>query len=339
MSFIFEEVIVALAVILAVLVVWSLAKVSGLKKSLDEMRSKVEVATATMAAPTDTLSQVATTLQNNAMALSSSIADMNKSIGDIGQQAMKIETIGQKYSDTEILTRKMYNVMIGSYEKGKSGENYLRNMMNELMKMGMVRENVPIGSNIVEYGVVFKDGKILAIDSKVVATRDTENLLDERTSDEDREALRRKIKNSIAGKVTEVCKYIDPKYTLPCAVMAIPDSVVNLTTEIVPEAVKRNVMIAGYSAVPQLIVYFIRIHGFYAISEDVAELQGRLITIHQEIGKLDDRFFSNRFERPMTILTKATIDVRQTISKIDNVLRLAHKTPPELPEETTDTNT
>jgi len=333
-SSVIEEIIFGIALVLSILVIWALAKVSGLKKTLDDMKSKFDITTA----PADTLTQVATTLQQNAMALSSSIAGINKSIGDIGQQAMKIETLGKKYEETETLTRKMYNIMIGSYEKGKSGENYLRNMMNELMKIGLVRENVPIGSNVVEYGVVFSDGKVLAIDSKVVATHDVEDLLDEKTSEQDREATRKKIKNALANKVNEVCKYIDPKTTLPCAVMAIPDSVVNLTTEIVPEAVKRNVMIAGYSAVPQLIVYFIRIHGFYAIREDVAELKDRLMTIHQEMTKLDDRFFSNRFERPLGMLTKAILDMRQTIARIDNVLSLEHKAPLELLEDEKDTS-
>src|SRR3972149_6572036 len=119
------------------------------------------------------------------------------------------------------------------------------------MKIKIVRENVPIGKNVVEYGVVFNDGKILAIDSKVVATQDIENLLDENTSEQDREFLRKKIKTSVATKVSEVCKYIDPTNTLPCAVMAIPDSAVDLTNEVVPEAIRKNVMIAGYSAVPQ----------------------------------------------------------------------------------------
>ncbi len=324
-----EEILMALALLLSVLVVWALAKMYGMKNTLDNMKSKFDI----MAAPADTLTQVATTLQQNAMALSTSIADINRTVGDIGQQAMKIETLGKKYEETESLTRKMYNIMIGSYEKGKSGENYLRNMMNELMKIGFVRESVPIGNNVVEYCVVFNDGKLLAIDSKVVATSDVENLLDERTSEEDREGIRKKIRNSIARKVEEVCKYIDPKNTLPCAVMAIPDSVVSLTTEIVPEAVRRNVMIAGYSAVPQLIVYFIRIHGFYSIKEDVAELQNRLLTIHQQVTKLDDRFFSNRFEKPIGMLTKATVDVRQTIARIDNALDLARASSPELTEE------
>jgi len=324
-----EEIISATVIILLILLIWALVRISGMKKALDDLKSRLDV----VAAPADTLTQVATTLQKNAMDLSSSIAGMNKSIGDIGQQAVKIETLGKKYEETESLTRKMYNIMIGSYEKGKSGENYLRNMMNELMKIGLVRENVPIGKNVVEYGVVFRDGKILAIDSKVVSTNDTENLLDEKTSEQDRETLRKKIKNAIANKVVEVCKYIDPKSTLPCAVMAIPDSLVNLTTEIVPEAVKRNVMITGYSAVPQLIVYFNRIHGYYSIKEDVAEMKDRLETIHQEMTKLDDHFFSNRFERPISMLTKALLDLRQTIARMDSVLSLENRTSSELTEE------
>lgn len=138
----------------------------------------------------------------------------------------------------------------------------------------------------------------------------------------------------MASKVSEVCKYIDPANTLPCALMAIPDSIVNLTNEVVPEAVRKNVMIAGYSAVPQLIVYFVRIHGFYAIREDVTELKERLMSIQQATAKLDDHFFSNRFDRPIVMLTKATSDMRQTVAKIDDVLRLEHKETPELTDET-----
>ena len=327
-----EGIVISVVALLSILVVLALARVSSLKSSLDEMKTKLDVTAASVTAPATTLTQMANNLQLSALALTGSIADMNKSIGDISTQAVKIETLGKKYEETEALTRKMYNIMIGSYEKGKSGENYLRNMMNELMKIGMVRENVPVGSKVVEYGVVFSDGKILAVDSKVVATSDVESLLDEKTSEEDRESLRKKIKKGIASKVNEVCKYIDPEHTLPCAVMAIPDSVVNLTNEVVPEAVKRNVMIAGYSAVPQLIVYFIRIHGFYAIREDVAELKERLLSIQQAISKVDDKFFANRFERPMAMLTRATADVRQTIAKIDSVLRIEQEEIAELPE-------
>ena len=308
--------------LLVVLVIWALTKVSSLRKTVEDMKSKIDV----MSAPTDTLTQVATALQQN-------IGTLGQSITNIGTQAMKIETLGKKYEETEALTRRMYNIMIGSYEKGKSGENYLQNMMNELMKIGLVRQNVPIGSCTVEYCVVFSDGKLLPIDSKVVATRDVEAFFDENTSDEDRVDLRKSIGNALRKKVDEVSNYIDPQITLPCAVMAVPDSVVDLTSEIVPDAVRKNVLVAGYSAVPQLIVYFIRIHGFYAIEEDVAELNDRLMAIQQEISKLDDKFFANRFERPMMVLTNATLSVRRVITSISGVLGFERKTLLESPEE------
>lgn len=319
----FEEIALGIALFTVIVLIWTLTKISSLRKTMGDMKSKIDV----MSAPADTLTQVATALQQN-------IGTLSQSIGNISTQAMKIETLGKKYEETEALTRRMYNIMIGSYEKGKSGENYLRNMMNELMKIGLVRENVPIGSKVVEYCVVFNDGKLLAIDSKVVATRDVETLFDEETSDKDRGVLRKKIVTGLRKKVKEVCQYIDPQTTLPCAVMAIPDSLVDLSSEIVPDAVRKNVLVAGYSAVPQLIVYFIRIHGFYAIEEDVAELKDRLMTIQQEVSKLDDKFFASRFERPMTMLTNATLRVRRVITSISGVLSLEHKVLLESSEET-----
>jgi len=310
----FEEIALVIAFFSLIVLIWALAKISGLKKAMGDMKSKIDV----LSAPADTLTQVATALQQN-------VGTLSQSIGNIGKQAMKIEMLGKKYEETEALTRRMYSIMIGSYEKGRSGENYLRNMMNELMKIGLVRENVPIGSKVVEYCVVFDDGKLLAIDSKVVATQDVEALFDEETPDKDRETLRKNIRNALKKKVEEVCQYIDPQNTLPCSVMAIPDSLVDLSSEIVPEAVRKNVLVAGYSAVPQLIVYFIRVHGFYAIEEDVAELKDRLMSIQQEVSKLDDKFFANRFERPVRMLTNATLRVRQTVTNISSILGLEHR--------------
>jgi DNA anti-recombination protein RmuC len=323
-----EEIALAVALLTVIILTWTLTKVSDLRKAMSDMKSKIDV----MTAPADTLTQVTTALQQNIGTLGQSVTDITRSIGSIGEQATKIETLGKKYEETEKLTRSMYSIMIGSYEKGKSGENYLRNMMNELMKIGLVRENVSIGSKTVEYCVEFKDGKLLPIDSKVVSTQDAEAFFDEETPEKDRETLGKKIKNALGRKVIEVCQYIDPQTTLPCAVMAIPDSLVDMSSEIVPEAVKRNVLVAGYSAVPQLIVYFIRIHGFYSIKEDVAELNDRLTTIHQEVAKLDDSYFANRFEKPVKMLTNATLDLRQVVSRIDGILNLQRKTSETLEE-------
>jgi len=325
----FEIELFAVLLLVIILVLWSLSKMRSMGKTVESMKSRIDV----MSAPADTLTQVATALQQNVGTLSKTITDVSQSIGNISTQAAKIETLGKKYEETENLTRRMYNIMIGAYEKGKSGENYLRNMMNELMKIGLVRENVPVGNKVVEYCVVFGDGKLLAIDSKLVATQDIERLFDETTSDDDREACRKSIKNALKKKVDEVCQYIDPQNTLPCAIMAIPDSLVDLSSEIVPTAVRKSVLVAGYSAVPQLIVYFIRIHGFYAIEEDVAELKDRLMAIQQQISKLDDKFFAGRFDRPIGIMTSAILTLRQTLTNVSGILSLEHEVQAKSPEK------
>jgi len=312
--------------IMFILIVFSMMKTSNLSKASSDILSKIN----TMTAPAETLTAVTTALQQNVGGLQESISFMNQSITNISTQAAKIETMGKKYEETESLTRRIHNIMIGSYEKGRSGENYLQNMMGELMKIGFVSQNMPIGSKLVEYCVEFNDGKLLAIDSKIVATKEVEALFDEETSDDDRAKHRKKIRDVMKKKVEEVAEYIDPRITLPCAVMAIPDSIVPLSAEIVPEAVRKNVMIVGYSAVPQLIVYFIRIHGFYAIQEDVAEMKDRLMSIQQEASRLDEKFFANRFERPMKMLTNAVLQTRQVVGGITNILRLEHMEKPEL---------
>jgi len=294
---------------ITIVVIWTLRNVSNLKKFIDDIKSKIDV----MSKPAETLTQITTALQKN-------ISDLSQSITNISTQATKIEMLGEKYEETENLTRRIYNIMIGSYEKGKSGENYLRNMLNVLMKIGIVRENVPIGSNVVEYCVVFSDGKLLPIDSKMVATKEVEALYDEKTSEEDREELKKNIRNALKKKIEEVSQYINPQYTLPCAVMVIPDSLVDLSSEIIPDAVRKNILIVGHSAVPQLIAYFVRIHGFYAIKKDIAELRDRMIKIQQEISKLDDNFFANKFERPLNTLNNAILQIRQVITTINSVL-------------------
>jgi len=325
-----ELVSVIIALFSLLMLVWALTKISDLAGKVADMKSKIDV----VSAPAETLTAVTTTLQQNIGGLHDSISRMNQSITAIGSQATKIETLGKKYEDTEALTRRIYNIMIGSYEKGRSGENYLRNTMNELMKMGLVRANPPIAGKVVEYCVVFTDGKLLAIDSKVVATRQLEALFDENKSEGDRAKLRDEIRGRLRKKVEEVSQYIDPQTTLPYAIMAVPDSIVELTSEIMPEAVRRNVMVVGYSAVPQLIVYFVKIHSFYSIEEDVAELKDRVTAVQRELSELDDRFFANRFEKPMMMLTNAVLKVRQVIGGVSSIVRLEYKEPSELPEET-----
>ncbi len=67
--------------------------------------------------------------------------------------------------------------------------------------------------------------------------------------------------------------------------------------------------------------------------EDVAELKDRLMAIQQKLAKLDDDFFANRFDRPVKMLTNATLQVRQILSNVSCSLLSSSYNTKELPEE------
>jgi len=322
------EIMVGLGILLALLI-FAMSKISGLSKTMADVVSKIN----TMTAPADTLTAVTTALQENVGGLQESISLMGKSVTDISTQAMKIEMIGKKYEETEELTRRIHNHMIGSYEKGTTGETLLRQILNDLMKIGFIRQDVPIGSRKVEYCVTFSDGKLLPIDSKVIATKDVDIFFDEEASDAERKVSRKKITDGLKKRLGDVSSYIDPTITLPYAIMAVPDSIVPLSADLIPEAVSKSVMVVGYSSVPQLIVYFIKIHAFYSIKEDVAELKDRLSAIQNQASKLDDSFFANRFDKPMKTIANAVSVSRSVVGGINSLLRLEYTKKPELPEE------
>lgn len=152
------------------------------------------------------------------------------------------------------------------------------------------------------------------------ATQQVGDLVDEEIAAEDRARVADKIRKKVRDKIPEVQKYIDPPRTLPFAIMCVPDSIMDLVNEVIPDAVQKNVILLGYSAVPQLVGYFVRIHGFYAIQEDVEELRDGIAKAKQEASRLDETFFANRFEKPLGTMNKALSVMKETASRIQGAL-------------------
>jgi len=248
------------------------------------------------------------------------VTSLGSGIKEISVQAEKIATLGQRYEEAEKYTKAIHSVLVGSYSKGKAGEEALRSSMIHLVKTGQVKTKQPLGGGEVEYAIVFRDGKMLAIDSKVVTTGDVSGLCEDDLSAEDRSKMVSKIKSAVRQKIPEVQKYIQPPRTLPMAIMAVPDSVMETVSELIPEAMERSVILLGYSAVPQLIGYFVRIHESYAVEQDVAVLKEKISRVQHEISQLDDKFFSGHLEKPLEKLNGAFDKVKSVVFAIKSTL-------------------
>ena len=290
----------------------------SLQKALNEMRVQVTAASA----PVQALGPVVA-------GVNQAVTGLGSEIKEISLQAEKIATLGQRYEEAEKLTKDIHSVLVGSYSKGKAGEEALRRSMIHLIKTGQVKTGQPLGSGIVEYAIVFRDGKMLAVDSKVVSTDEVSALCDDNMSGEDRAKTISKIKAGVRQKIPEVQKYIDPPSTLPMAVMALPDSIIDVMSDLIPEAMERNVILLGYSAVPQLIGYFMRIHESYTVEQDVATLKEKISRVQQELSQLDDKFFRNHIQKPFGTIDEAFDKIRSVVMSIRNTLNFETSVLPE----------
>jgi DNA anti-recombination protein RmuC len=317
----FLAVVAGLVVVIAI-VLW---KFGSLQKAMAEMTVDVKTASA----PAQALGAVVASVNDT-------VANLGLGIKEISLQAEKIATLSQRYDETEKRTKDIHSILIGSYSKGKGGEEALEHVMGLLAASGWVKAKQPIGAGIVEYAIVFRDGKTLPIDSKVVSTKELSALSDEKLSPEERSRLRHEIKQQVRQKIPQVQKYIQQPSTVPLAVMALPDSVMEIVYDLIPEAAQRNVMLLGYSAVPQLITSFVRIYDLYAIEEDAAQLKDKISQVHLEISKLDDKFFQNKFQRPLGTLGSGVNTIRDALLGVRSALGFGAGTPDkESPEPAT----
>ena len=260
-----------------------------------------------------TLGQFSSNLQQAA-------SNIQLTVQSVGPEVAKIAEYSKRYEEMEKEVRNIHSVLIGSYAKGKAGEETLALAMEPLTKMGRVKTRVPVGHGVVEYAIVLEDGKVLPIDCKVVATKEVASLHDENINPEVRAELARDIRKRVKDKITEVQKYIDTDKTSPLAVLALPDSIMETVMDLIPEAVNRNIILLGYSGIPQLIPYFIRIYSFYGVAKDEKKLRECISQVQKEISSLNPEFFSNHFYKPLATLEGAVKRAERAVSGISNAV-------------------
>ncbi len=296
---VYEELIIVGVTVTFVAILIILIRLNRLAGEL----SKTKMELADKVAPIQSLSGLAG-------GLTASASNLQAAVAGITQQAERIATLGEKYQKTEELTKIIHSILIGSYSKGRTGEQVLRKMMSDLMRIGIVETNVRFGTRVVEYAVKFPDGKILAVDSKIVGTSQLERLHAEDATEDERNKIADEIVSKLRSKIDEVAGYIDPERTLPYSVMAIPDSLMEYSPEVIGEASRRNVIVAGYSSVPPLIEYFVKIHATYSVQQDIQVLSDSLAYIHKSLSKFTETYFSRRFEQPLKTIGNAVSEVR-----------------------------
>ncbi len=211
------------------------------------------------------------------------------------------------------MVKRLERAILGSYSKGKAGENILRGIFKIFPREMMVNDFV-VNGKVVEFGLVLPDKKILPIDSKWTSTEILIKL-DEETDEKMRSLLVNQIEKAVSLRLKEVCQYIDSSVTTPWAIAAVPDAVFSVCKKAVWEGYKNQVLLMPYSMTVPYLLTFYSLYQNYTKRLDLANIQVRLIEIDRQLSEMED-ILENRLTRGSTMISNACVDYKQLISRL-----------------------
>jgi hypothetical protein len=214
-------------------------------------------------------------------------------------------------------TQRIEGVLIGSFSRGKSGENVLHEAFKHFPP-DMIEYNFKVKGKTVEYALILPNKKRLPIDSKWMAAESLERLNQE-TDVEKRKQIEREIENELKKKVKEVVQYIDEATTTHQVIAAIPDAVFSACRKAHVEAFQQSVILMPYSMTIPYVLALYNLHLQFARSIDVENLEHYLRKIDSSLNEID-KTLENSVARGATMVQNAYGDCKKLVGEMRGLM-------------------
>ena len=184
-----------------------------------------------------------------------------------------------------------------------------------------------------EFGFRLFDGRIIPIDSKIVAIDKVRQLPEAETAKE-REPLSREINHEMGKKIKEVSRYIDPKTTYHKAIVTVPDAVYGiLDMEVFADATRSNVLVLPYSMLVPFLLTILDLERKSQSTLSQQRMQVFLSNLRKNLvelrGLMDDsiargnKMISNAYERITAILGSIEVNLESLEASKEEIEELA----------------
>jgi len=241
-----------------------------------------------------------------------------KSIADVLRQ-FKIRQEERNHREEEYTSsikdsiKNIEHLFKGSKSKGMAGENILREIFKifppELIVFDYRVEGKPI-----EFGLKLPDGRIVPMDSKVVAVEEMTQLIAEHNEDI-RQRLIKKVESEVMKKIKEVSGYVHPPVTWDRALMLIPDSIYALLKESFMKAYHQSVILIPYSMAIPYILTFLDLHKRTLATYDEQQVRSFLEDLDRALNEMET-VLENQVARGNTMITNAYTEYKKIVGKI-----------------------
>ncbi len=231
------------------------------------------------------------------------------------------------------VSKSIESVMRGSKSKGMAGENIIREIL-KIFPPDAMAYNVKIGSKVVEFGLKLPDGRIVPVDSKIVAADELTELA-ESTDENAKIKIIQRIEQAVLRKSREVGEYICPPMTYEWAIMAVPDALHYLLKDSIMRAYREHhVVIIPYGMTVPYLLTFLDLHRKHTTRLDEERVKAFLIDLSHSLSKMDE-ILDNKVAKGNVMIQNAYNEYKQIVSKVrGDALSLGTvETPRELEEK------
>lgn len=201
----------------------------------------------------------------------------------------------------------------GSKTKGMAGENVLREIFKSFPPELIVFD-YRIEGRPVEFGLKLPDGRIMPMDSKIVAIEEMSKLESEQ-DEEIRSRLIKKIEIEVSKKVKEVASYIHPPITWDKAIMMVPDALYSILKESFAKAHSQSVILVPYSMAVPYILTFLDLHKRTLATYNEQQIKSFLENLDRSLNEMET-VLENQVARGSTMISNAYTEYKKIMGKV-----------------------
>jgi len=201
----------------------------------------------------------------------------------------------------------------GSKSKGMAGENILREIF-KVFPPELIVFDYKVAGKPVEFGLKLPDGRIVPMDSKVVAMEEMAQLATEE-NEEVRQRLIKKVETEVMKKIKEVAEYIHPPITWDRALMMVPDPIYALLKEAFTKAYSQSVILIPFSMAIPYILTFLDLHKKTLATYDEQQVRAFLEDLDRALNEMET-VLENQLARGNTMITNAYTEYKKIVGKI-----------------------
>lgn len=201
----------------------------------------------------------------------------------------------------------------GSKSKGMAGENILREIF-KVFPPELIVFDYRVEGKPVEFGLKLPDGRIVPMDSKVVAMEEIAQLATE--EDETvRQRLIHKVELEVMKKIKEVAEYVHPPITWDRALMMVPDAVYALLKESFTKAYSQSVILIPFSMAIPYILTFLDLHKKTMATYDEQQVRAFLEDLDRALNEMET-VLENQVARGNTMIANAYTEYKKIVGKV-----------------------